>query len=266
MINFFRKKRKKLADENKAIKYARYAIGEIVLVVIGILIALQLNTWKGNKIEQRKESIYLNNIKRDLQNQLTKIDAQIEYEKSITEVAKPILKSYRTNQKFTVDSSFTASIGIMTGRMTFVRVDPTYTELLSSGHIDIISNNDCKNSLITYYQDLERIEQIINKNNNLFTDAVFMNNIIRISEIQLGREFVFDDKLANQITAIDIININEARLKQVTVSQLEKPENELIMINAINFRYFISELHISFMTGQKESTQKLIEKLENYND
>jgi len=40
MINFFRKKRKKLADENKTIKYARYAIGEIVLVVVGILIAL----------------------------------------------------------------------------------------------------------------------------------------------------------------------------------------------------------------------------------
>ncbi len=39
MINFFRKKRKKLADDNKVIKYGRYAIGEIVLEVIGILIA-----------------------------------------------------------------------------------------------------------------------------------------------------------------------------------------------------------------------------------
>ena len=42
MINFFRKKRKKMADDNKALKYTRYAIGEIVLVVIGILIALQI--------------------------------------------------------------------------------------------------------------------------------------------------------------------------------------------------------------------------------
>jgi len=50
MINFFRKKRKTLADENQGIKYARYAIGEIVLVVIGILIALQINNWN----EERK--------------------------------------------------------------------------------------------------------------------------------------------------------------------------------------------------------------------
>ncbi len=45
MINFFRKTRKKMADDNRPMKYARYAIGEIALVVIGILIALQINTW-----------------------------------------------------------------------------------------------------------------------------------------------------------------------------------------------------------------------------
>ena len=45
MINFFRKIRKQLADDNKPLKYMRYAIGEIVLVVIGILIALSINNW-----------------------------------------------------------------------------------------------------------------------------------------------------------------------------------------------------------------------------
>ncbi|MGB5271274.1 MAG: DUF6090 family protein [Eudoraea sp.] len=45
MINFFRRIRKKLADDNMPLKYMRYAIGEIVLVVVGILIALQINNW-----------------------------------------------------------------------------------------------------------------------------------------------------------------------------------------------------------------------------
>ena len=56
MIHFFRRLRKQLADDNKPLKYMRYAIGEIVLVVIGILIALSINNWNQNlqykKIEQ----------------------------------------------------------------------------------------------------------------------------------------------------------------------------------------------------------------------
>ena len=54
MINFFRKTRKKLADDNKPMKYARYAVGEIVLVVIGILIALTINNWNSERNEISK--------------------------------------------------------------------------------------------------------------------------------------------------------------------------------------------------------------------
>ena len=67
MINFFRKIRKKLADDNQIVKYSRYAVGEIVLVVIGILIALSINNWNEAKklsaIEKQllKETLVKNN-------------------------------------------------------------------------------------------------------------------------------------------------------------------------------------------------------------
>ncbi len=54
MINFFRKTRKKLADNNQFFKYSRYAIVEIALVVIGILIALQINNWNSDRNEISK--------------------------------------------------------------------------------------------------------------------------------------------------------------------------------------------------------------------
>ncbi len=61
MINFFRKTRKKLADDNKPLKYARYAIGEIVLVVIGILIALSINNWNEGRKATNKLDTYTKN-------------------------------------------------------------------------------------------------------------------------------------------------------------------------------------------------------------
>ena len=57
MIKFFRKIRYDLMEKNKTVKYFKYAIGEIVLVVIGILIALSINNWN----ENRKSDIELNN-------------------------------------------------------------------------------------------------------------------------------------------------------------------------------------------------------------
>jgi len=55
MINFSRKIRKQLADDNKPLKYLRYAIGEILLVMIGILLALQVNSWNHSRLDRVSE-------------------------------------------------------------------------------------------------------------------------------------------------------------------------------------------------------------------
>jgi len=59
MTPFFRRIRRKLANNNQFLMYSRYAIGEIVLVVVGILIALQINNWNEYRKERLKERAYL---------------------------------------------------------------------------------------------------------------------------------------------------------------------------------------------------------------
>lgn len=66
MIKFFRKIRQKLLSENRFSKYILYAIGEILLVVIGILIALQINNWNNNRIGHLNEEVLVSNIIEDL--------------------------------------------------------------------------------------------------------------------------------------------------------------------------------------------------------
>ena len=70
MIKFFRKIRQNLLSENKFSKYFLYAIGEIVLVVIGILIALQINNWNENKKASNSEKSILIGLKSEFQNNL----------------------------------------------------------------------------------------------------------------------------------------------------------------------------------------------------
>ena len=79
MIKFFRKIRQNMVKENKVSKYILYAIGEIILVVIGILIALQINTWNQNRLANIEERTVLKNLHTEfLQNKQTLKDALAE--------------------------------------------------------------------------------------------------------------------------------------------------------------------------------------------
>lgn len=75
MIPIFRKIRKKMADDNKPIKYLRYAIGEIILVVIGILIALQVNNWNENKKDSARYKAVLEQIYTVLDQDIQEMEA-----------------------------------------------------------------------------------------------------------------------------------------------------------------------------------------------
>lgn len=70
MIKFFRKIRYDLIEKNKTGKYLKYAVGEIILVVIGILIALSINNWNENLKNKKLETSYLKRIYKDLDNDL----------------------------------------------------------------------------------------------------------------------------------------------------------------------------------------------------
>ena len=65
MIKFFRHIRQKLLSEGKTARYIKYAIGEIVLVVIGILIALQINNWNTNYKRHQEEVQLLKDIHKE---------------------------------------------------------------------------------------------------------------------------------------------------------------------------------------------------------
>jgi len=99
MIKFFRKIRYDLIEKNKNGKYLKYAIGEIVLVVIGILIALQINTWSENQKKDELGNIYLNDLKSDITIDIKTFNERILNNKNRISNADSIISSLTTKKK-----------------------------------------------------------------------------------------------------------------------------------------------------------------------
>ena len=149
MIKFFRKIRQNLLSEGKTGKYLKYAIGEIVLVVIGILIALQLNNLNENKKNNVFEKEILSQIQENLiSDWLVLKKIEINFSKAISSSDKILIaeESQKTED----------SIKIWLGSIIqFDRFQPLTNayEVLKSNGLDRISNKKLRFSLGRYYDD-----------------------------------------------------------------------------------------------------------------
>ena len=128
MIPFFRKIRKKMADDNRPLKYMRYAIGEIVLVVVGILIALQINTWNEERKERVLEKNYLESLLIDLNRDRIQLSWRIETLEWHVKMRNYMLENVEENdiEKFL---DYYITLGTI---LQFNSETPTYDDLKAS--------------------------------------------------------------------------------------------------------------------------------------
>ena len=152
MIKFFRKIREQLADDNKPLKYMSYAFGEIVLVVIGILIALQINNWNEQRKERIQEKIFLKRFEVELNTNLESISTAISLNKSRIHRADFLLRTIDKPQ-LAVDSSsyFIKSIEHASYTNIPIISANAFEELKSSGNLSLISNEALRTALQKYY-------------------------------------------------------------------------------------------------------------------
>ena len=152
MIKFFRKIRQKLLSEGKNVKYFKYAIGEIILVVIGILIALQVNNWNQNRLEENLEDEYYKRLLDDAREEKLILEATLNYSKQVSKHAKDAIAVFE-NLSNANPNPIKNLIDIYQASQL---LDPysassTYKELIASGQINLIKNDSLKIALIRYY-------------------------------------------------------------------------------------------------------------------
>ncbi len=175
MLRFFRQIRQKLMEQNKVQKYLIYALGEIFLVVIGILIALQINNFNESKKDRAFELKMLSEINQELQSEISdkrsamELFSQAEY--SLNELLK-----MRVERSYSRDSVDIHLNNLKDTGLFFPYSDGAY-EALKSGGLDKISNDELRKKLVRLYSYTFDLM------------AIFVNELARPSMISKFEKF-----------------------------------------------------------------------------
>ena len=245
MINLFRKKRKALADDNKALKYARYAFGEIVLVMIGILLALQVNTWNEARKQKKQEVTILNNLLVDLKK------AEVS---SLEEISKENLKlnvfakllSEEGRKVFLKNTNKDSIINqVLWTLNTITPVINTYSDLKNSGSLNLISNDIISQGFTSLEINIKDLNETLK--DRLDVQQINIDNLV--------------------IDKFNFLLMNKNRFKNYKIDFGEEPNYaELLkqqnILNAIAIKFSFTLSSIRIRTTLLHDIQSLIKNIE----
>ncbi len=228
MLRFFRQIRQKLIEQENMRKYVWYALGEILLVVIGILIALQINNWNEQRIDQNYETTILLQIKESLQNDVEYSKNQLARISRKREAANFILDT-KSDQVEISDTLFTEKAGQLSLTISMKFNKASYEALKSIG-LDKIRDNELRLNITNFYeveipQHLEIFEEPVFEGRNT---AIFFQ---LIDENIIRTEFQKDSlnwKVGGTYDAGKMINDNR---------YMELVRNEITMMGIYEYKF-----------------------------
>ena len=233
MIKFFRKIRQQLLVENRLDKYLLYAIGEIILIVVGILIAIQINDSQNNKKKNELKEEYYLSLVAELDRDINLYKIYIDYsDKRIIEIDSifSIINANNNIQKLKNHTTFP---------LLNVRLHhSTLNDIISSGNSEILDSY-IRNKLFDLKTDTETYLQNLETNNSLCS-----LHISRFQE-QIDTSYPTLKKVENELTKDWTLNPNSETFLRYTN-----------MLNQLR-------IVISFT---KETSERLLIKTQNLTD
>ena len=189
--------------KNKTGKYLKYAVGEIVLVVIGILIALSINNWNTERIKRNVENQYYQNIKRQITEDKQEIIACINYNNNRLKLFNFGTQIIEENDRYKIDTL--GYIGLkLTDYSDFLRQGNIYETMVNSGEIKLLNNPD----IVEEIRRLEETYIYINKMEEIHRDIVLnmvandLSNIFKLATREVRQEEeIFSIKFQNIIVS-----------------------------------------------------------------
>jgi len=236
-----------MADDNKPLKYARYAIGEIVLVVVGILIALQINNWNTQLKLENEELRILNELKsvlvgKTIIGDLEFVKNRIKRNRESKESGDILIKYFQEDLPY--DDSLNYHFANAHSRSIGLIKDHAYQNAKNYG-LNFISNDSLKDLLVWTYETNSYWLLELNERNNLYE-----NNIVYPILHELFENINFSDK-KNRGT-ISMIPLDFVSLK-----------NNVKYRNILNSTINRRKEHIHFQDKRYQRMLKIVQLLDN---
>ena len=229
MIKFFRKIRQNLLSEGKTGKYLKYALGEIILVVIGILIALQINNWNELRKDEIKEQVILKQLQEDYRVNLLQLEQKIDIREKMITSALRLLRAF-DNPVEIVRDSVIKDLAELRNDPTF---DPIQNDLTNSDNLRLIRNQKLKRLLSNWSSDVIAVIEI-EKN---WSKLVIEQYDPIISDLGIGR-YMYNSWM-NDVNHNWLLDKNAKDYKEeIGTSRFHTTLNEII--NSKNLESIIS--------------------------
>ena len=212
MIRLFKKDKKKFIYSRKIRNYLAYSIGEIILVVIGILIAVYINNWDLNQLKQNNGVKALKIVKRDLQTEKYVLE---DFKKRYSYTRKYLIDILYNNKTDNLDS-----LKFHFGPYVHYKMNSEYISLKSSGKLNLISNSKLRSKLVNFYEVYYSIYKELEEEHKFFIDKrvndYFFNQFPSDTSNFVDSKFVksklndqtFKKILDQQITSLQYITEN----------------------------------------------------------
>ena len=227
-------------ETGKTTKYFQYAIGEIILVVIGILIALQINNWNQNRVNKQKEKLLLSELYKEFVKNQEQFEQVVIVHKKALKSTNYVIAQFPINpNRINLDTLQSHLSGWAT-RYTFNPSQGVIKSLVNSSSFELISNSELRKLLVSWedvladYQEEEIIASLTLRNHiiPIITNHIPMGNLAddRFDSSYLST-FEFENmyKLrANNLKDILSNRSGELDLIRETISEiikLSKPED-----------------------------------------
>lgn len=150
-----------------------FFFAELVLVVVGILVALAIDGWISDSRDRQTEVDYLELLARDIEGIQEQVDLQIEFEKERVDTAVTAYAALNTSNPAGKRAEIGTLLALLVARRTISLRSATYDQMVSSGHLQLIGNHELRNMIVRYFAELERVERITDNNNRELIDNVF---------------------------------------------------------------------------------------------